>query len=131
MARKHTYHRENCDCSIREVIVDVYGRKIILSGQHAFEYSITVISITGRIVITDFKNGKEARPFRNKEECWNEMLKHQPFGWVKHTSSNEYFYSILEVVDGGCVFVYGPMVPFDEVYEFNTFADGTPFGIKE
>lgn len=71
------------------------------------------------------------RPFRNKEECWNEMLKHQPFGWVKHTSSNEYFYSILEVVDGGCVFVYGPMVPFDEVYEFNTFADGTPFGIKE
>ena len=71
------------------------------------------------------------RPFRTKEECWNEMLKHQPFGWVKHTSSNEYFYSILEVVDGGCVFVYGPMVPFDEVYEFNTFADGTPFGIKE
>lgn len=71
------------------------------------------------------------RPFRNKEECWNEMLKHQPFGWVKHTSSNEYFYSILEVIDGGCIFVYGPMVPFDEVYEFNTFADGTPFGIKE
>ena len=71
------------------------------------------------------------RPFRTKEECWNEMLKHQPFGWVKHTSSNEYFYSILEVIDGGCVFVYGPMVPFDEVYEFNTFADCTPFGIKE
>lgn len=71
------------------------------------------------------------RPFRNKEECWNEMLEHQPFGWVKHTSSNEYFYSILEVVDDGCVFVYGPMVPFDEAYEFNTFADGTPFGIKE
>ena len=71
------------------------------------------------------------RPFRTKEECWNEMLKHQPFGWVKHTSSNEYFYSILEVVDGGCVFVCGPMIPFDEVYEFNTFADGTPFGIKD
>lgn len=71
------------------------------------------------------------RPFRTKEECWEEMLKHQPFGWVKHTSSNEYFYSILEVIDGGCVFVYGPMVPFDEVYEFNTFADGTPFGIKD
>ena len=47
------------------------------------------------------------RPFRTKEECWNEMLKHQPFGWVKHTSSNEYFYSILEVIDGGCVWAYG------------------------
>lgn len=61
MARKHTYHRENCDCFIREVIVDVYGRTIVLGGQHAFEYSITVISITGRIVVTNFKNGKEAR----------------------------------------------------------------------
>lgn len=59
--RTHTYHRENCDCFIREVIIDVYGRRIILGGQHAFEYSITVISITGRIVVTNFKNGKEAR----------------------------------------------------------------------
>ena len=23
------------------------------------------------------------RPFETKEECWNEMLKHQPFGWLK------------------------------------------------
>ena len=22
------------------------------------------------------------RPFKSQEECWNEMLKHQPFGWV-------------------------------------------------
>ena len=25
------------------------------------------------------------RPFSNAEECWQEMLKHQPFGWVKST----------------------------------------------
>ena len=23
------------------------------------------------------------RPFKDADECWNEMLKHQPFGWVK------------------------------------------------
>ena len=23
------------------------------------------------------------RPFKDDEECWNEMKKHQPFGWVK------------------------------------------------
>ena len=23
------------------------------------------------------------RPFKNAEECWQEMLKHKPFGWVK------------------------------------------------
>ena len=22
------------------------------------------------------------RPFKTQEECWNEMLKHQPFGWI-------------------------------------------------
>ena len=26
------------------------------------------------------------RPFKNKKECWEEMLKHQPFGWVKDGS---------------------------------------------
>lgn len=23
------------------------------------------------------------RPFKDAEECWQEMQKHQPFGWVK------------------------------------------------
>lgn len=58
--RKHIYHRENCDCFIREVTVDVYGREIILSGQHAFEWSITICT-RERIVKTTYPNGKEAR----------------------------------------------------------------------
>lgn len=70
------------------------------------------------------------RPFANREECWQEMLKHQPFGWTK-SMPNEGFNSIVGVIDGGCVFTYGPVVPFGDVYKFNTFADGTPFGIKE
>lgn len=70
------------------------------------------------------------RPFKNREECWREMLKHQPFGWTK-SMPNGGFNSIVGVIDGGCVFTYGPVVPFGDVYKFNTFADGTPFGIKE
>lgn len=61
MIRKHTYHKENCDCLIREIIVDNYGREIILGGQHAFQYSISIISITGKITTTNYRNGKEAR----------------------------------------------------------------------
>lgn len=34
------------------------------------------------------------RPFKDKEECWEEMQKHQPFGWLK-AISNKYYYSIL------------------------------------
>ena len=28
------------------------------------------------------------RPFANAEECWKEMLKHQPFGWTKINSND-------------------------------------------
>ena len=69
------------------------------------------------------------RPFANKEECWNEMQKHQPFGWIK-AISNKYHYSILEVVENGCIFVDGPKVSFYNLFKFDTFADGTPFGIE-
>ena len=30
------------------------------------------------------------RPFKNAEECWQEMLKHKPFGWVYITDDNLY-----------------------------------------
>ena len=31
------------------------------------------------------KPEQKYRPFRDARECWQEMLKHQPFGWVKST----------------------------------------------
>lgn len=45
-------------------IVDVYGRRIILGGQHAFEWPITICT-RERIVKTVYPNGREAR----KEFC--------------------------------------------------------------
>lgn len=29
------------------------------------------------------KSEPKYRPFKNAEECWQEMQKHQPFGWIK------------------------------------------------
>ena len=69
------------------------------------------------------------RPFASKAECWNEMLKHQPFGWVRNKYDGGYFLidSIRE--NGGC---HGSSsFTFNEPFEQCTFADGTPFGIKE
>ena len=78
------------------------------------------------------------RPFKTQEECWNEMLKHQPFGWVK----NEYNYVHIECVLEN-VIEFSPVedddgtlltctIDFTSVCERGyTFADGTPFGIKE
>lgn len=71
------------------------------------------------------------RPFANAEECWREMQKHQPFGWViKH---NEGKILIGEVPSDGIVLhnQRGSMFGFDEANRILTFADGIPFGIKE
>ena len=30
------------------------------------------------------------RPFKTQEECWQEMLKHEPFGWVVTKNTDAY-----------------------------------------
>jgi hypothetical protein len=77
------------------------------------------------------KSEPKYRPFKNAEECWQEMLKHQPFGWVKN---NNLYRNILETSDGAILLPSFPWEMF--VFSFNkakekfTFADGTPFGVK-
>ena len=71
------------------------------------------------------------RHFANAEECWQEMLKHHPFGWL---NGDKCFYNIVSVsnIDVSMANVSGDIVTLDfsDVMEDNTFADGTPFGIK-
>lgn len=69
------------------------------------------------------------RPFKDAEECWQEMEKHQPFGWVKDRNGSKF---VIENVDSrGFVEVYDEgTCTFNEVFENRTFADGTPFGVK-
>ena len=88
------------------------------------------------------------RPFKSQEECWNEMLKHQPFGWI-YSKNVSCYYCIISV-DEDKIELSPEMQPHSETtikeyymensyvgfvtaledYEY-TFADGTPFGIKE
>lgn len=63
------------------------------------------------------------RPFKDAEECWNEMQKHQPFGWVEVKDADEIKYTIYCTV--------GNLCDFEADFDDYTFADGTPFGIKE
>lgn len=88
------------------------------------------------------------RPFKSQEECWNEMLKHQPFGWI-YCKNDSCYYCIISV-DEDKIELSPDMYPHSETtpkeyylensyvdfvtaledYEY-TLADGTPFGIKE
>ena len=71
------------------------------------------------------------RPFKNAEECWNEMKKHQPFGWLK----DKYSFYTIEMIGGSfskeCIKCYGTWFTPEEMFKDATFLDGTPFGIVE
>ena len=36
------------------------------------------------------KEEPEYRPFKSQEECWDEISKHQPFGWVKRIDTGAF-----------------------------------------
>ena len=76
------------------------------------------------------------RPFANAEECWNEMLKHQPFGYVYFADDNLYHNIIMLAPEQGCHEAYirignCTVRGLEETFRIATFADGTPFGVKE
>lgn len=81
------------------------------------------------------------RPFKDTKECWQEMQKHQPFGWLKDKNKDSELKNIQalteemstiadEVYLRGINLINGWHV-FEEAVKEYTFADGTPFGILE
>ena len=78
------------------------------------------------------------RPFKTKEECWNEMQKHQPVGWLKSKKDGR-FHCIGEVSWSDAFETVNVALStseslsrcVDSVFNEYTFADGTPFGFME
>lgn len=70
------------------------------------------------------------RPFKDAKECWNEMLKHQPFGWVLKKSNGRAYNIQSVLLKEGCVYIRSSYVELGRVLIEYTFADGTPFGVK-
>ena len=75
------------------------------------------------------KPSPKYRPFANAEECWQEIQKHQPFGWVK-ASHGQFLITGLRK-DGVAFGINDNWHGYDYMFKSYTFADGTPFGIKE
>lgn len=68
------------------------------------------------------------RPFNDAEECWQEMQKHQPFGWVKSTLFKDL--ALVERVTTLYVEINRDIIDYKDALEKFTFADCTPFGVK-
>lgn len=108
----------------------------VTSGDGWMDIDLTGEGINASTLITcpecyRIKSEPKYRPFKNAEECWQEMLKHQPFGWIK---CKEGYFNIVYVDD-----YYVGLADKDNSsillasknsYQDNTFADGTPFGVK-
>ena len=81
------------------------------------------------------KPEQKYRPFANAEECWQEMQKHQPFAWIKSIDNkdSEVFIHCIAITKKDGILTGIDEIPFPYCGMFNnyTFADGTPFGIKE
>ena len=77
------------------------------------------------------------RPFKNQEECWEEMLKHQPFGWIKQKENDGkivhtgYIFEVTNQVLITLSSDVGNVTTSSYLFRAYTFADGTPFGVKE
>lgn len=73
------------------------------------------------------------RPFKDAEECWQEIQKHQPFGWLKDKKDDHYILiTAISNTDVDQITSNGNISwMFCSISKYYTFADGTPFGIKE
>lgn len=74
------------------------------------------------------KTEQKYRPFRDAKECWQEMQKHQPFGWVKSTLFKDL--ALVKRVTTLYVEINRDIIDYKDAFEKFTFADDTNFGVK-
>jgi hypothetical protein len=74
------------------------------------------------------KSEPKYRPFRDAKECWHEMQKHQPFGWVKSTLFKDL--ALVKRVTTLYVEINRDIIDYKDALEKFTFADDTNFGVK-
>lgn len=127
---------------INEDLLITYSDDVVYFKKESTERELSADKILS-IEVTEMY-----RPFKNQEECWQEMLKHQQFGWIY--SKNESCYYCIISVDEDRIelsprmqshseeppkecYLENDYCLFDialEPFEY-TFADGIPFGVKE
>ena len=112
------------------------GKKIQFLDEYNNWIDVTNPTFNWSIYIYRVKPEPKYRPFKNQEECWNEMHKHSNFGWIKGNITGEYK-QIVRIYNYNAELIfnigyngsadYSPEMMFSSY----TFTDDTPFGIKE
>lgn len=95
--------------------------------------SIENMSFAGNPNSYRVKPEPKYRPFKDTEECWAEMQKHQPFGWVKDKKDVHHRALITAVDDDTCGMSLNGNTAWSlsGIMDLFTFVDGATFGVKE
>nr|DAE13071.1 MAG TPA: hypothetical protein [Siphoviridae sp. ctKHH22] len=88
-------------------------------------YPILKAYAEGRVI--ECRTEPKYRPFKDAEECWNEMLKHKPFGWIFSRKTGTAH--LIRCIDDNHVFT-AIQYSFDSAFKNFVFADLVPFGVK-
>lgn len=116
-----SYSNQEAKYEDKPFIFIYYDRRLTHSSDVNWFYNHQNKEVAAEDILNITIDELKYRPFKDTEECWNEMLKHEPFGWVKRKDKNEWFTPmILENLSD-----------LQRMSDNYTFADGTPFGIKE
>lgn len=70
------------------------------------------------------------RPFKDAEECWHEIRKHEPFIKYKTIESSKDVYLIIQRIKTDGIETDVERLDFETAFECFKFTDGTPFGVK-
>lgn len=86
----------------------------------------------GRVKSYRIKPESKYRPFKDGTECWQEMLKHKPFGVVKdkYFANYQTHRAFTCLTTKGCYFRGYEDETFESSFKNLLFADGLPFGVK-
>ena len=109
----------------------VAGKQIqdTIEGLEWFDTDEINLEYEGQKIKHRIKPEPKYRPFKTQEECWNEMLKHQPLGWIRE-SNTKILYNI-SMIDDCYLSTQDQSKHLVDTLNIYEFLDGTPFGIKE
>lgn len=94
-------------------------------------YSAEDIVFIGETQRFRIKPEPKYRHFKDAEECWAEMQKHQPLGFTKFKNAKSGYYMVTFIASGATVGMNNIPFSYENMFDSYTFADGTPFGIKD
>lgn len=116
-------------CHTSEPFIYIWGDKRFCHGNDMNKFNgDSKREITAEQILALEITEPSYRPFKSQEECFEEMQKHIPLGWIKSKMGNIFNIIALyhdEIKLNECEYGYS------ELSENYMFMDGTPFGIKE